>query len=53
MFKVTERDTVYLYPGVTDFRLGIYGLRKLIRTSAKEGAIYIFANKNIKRDQSH
>lgn len=47
MFKVTERHAVYLYPGVTDFRLGIYGLRKLIGNNAKENSIYIFANKTL------
>ncbi len=47
MFRVTERHTVYLYPGVTDFRLGIYGLRKLIDGEAKPGSIFIFANKNL------
>ena len=47
MFKVTERHTVYLYPGITDFRLGIYGLRKLIGNNAKENSIYIFANKTL------
>ena len=47
MFKLNEHHTVYLYPGVTDFRLGIYGLRKLIGNEAKPGSIYIFANKTL------
>lgn len=47
MFKVTDKHTVYLYPGVTDFRLGIYGLRKLIGSAAKENSIFIFANKTL------
>ena len=47
MFKITDQHTVYLYPGVTDFRLGIYGLRKLIGNEAKPGSIYIFANKTL------
>ncbi len=47
MFKVTDKHTVYLYPGVTDFRLGIYGLRKLIGNAAKNDSIYIFANKTL------
>lgn len=45
MFKVKEDNQAFLYPGVTDFRLGIYGLRKLIGSEAKPGSIYIFANK--------
>ncbi len=45
MFKITDAHQVYLYPGVTDFRLGIYGLRKLIGNAAEAGSIYIFANK--------
>ncbi|MDD4154484.1 MAG: IS66 family insertion sequence element accessory protein TnpB [Bacilli bacterium] len=47
MFKITDNHTVYLYPGLTDFRLGIYGLRKLIGNEAKAGSIYIFANKTL------
>lgn len=47
MFRVIEKHTVYLYPGVTDFRLGIYGLRKLSGNAAKENSIYIFANKTL------
>lgn len=47
MFKVTEAHQVYLYSGITDFRLGIYGLRKLIGNAAKAGSIYIFANKTL------
>ncbi|HZJ89380.1 MAG TPA: IS66 family insertion sequence element accessory protein TnpB [Bacilli bacterium] len=47
MFKVTEKHTVYLYPGITDFRLGIYGLRKLIKNELTPGSIYIFANKTL------
>lgn len=45
MFKITADHTVYLYPGITDFRLGIYGLRKLIDPDPEPGSIYIFANK--------
>jgi hypothetical protein len=45
MFKITDAHQVYLYPGITDFRLGIYGLRKLIGNAAEAGSIYIFANK--------
>ncbi|MDD4154487.1 MAG: IS66 family insertion sequence element accessory protein TnpB [Bacilli bacterium] len=47
MFRVTESHTLYLYPGLTDFRLGIYGLRKHIGNEAKPGSIYIFANKTL------
>lgn len=47
MFKVTDSHRVFLYPGTTDFRLGIYGLRKLIGDAAKAGSIYIFANKTL------
>lgn len=45
MFKVNDAHQVYLYPGITDFRLGIYGLRKLIGNDVRPGSIYIFANK--------
>lgn len=45
MFKVTDVHQVYLYPGITDFRLGIYELCKLIGSDAKVSSIYIFANK--------
>lgn len=47
MFKVTDTHQVFLYPGITDFRLGIYGLRKLIGNDARRGSIYIFANKTL------
>ena len=47
MFKVTDTHQVFLYPGITDFRLGIYGLRKLIGNDARPGSIYIFANKTL------
>lgn len=47
MFRVGEQHTVYLYPGLTDYRLGIYGLRKIISNVAKPGFIYIFANKSL------
>lgn len=45
MFQINENNQVFLYPGVMDFRLGIYGLRKVIGEAALVGGIYIFANK--------
>jgi len=45
MLDLTKIEHVYLYPGVTDFRNGLYGLRKLIGDEIKEKSIYVFANK--------
>lgn len=37
----------FFYPGITDFRIGIYDLCKLIGNDTNLGSIYIFANKRL------
>lgn len=39
---------IYIFPGVTDMRLGIFGLRKLVMEIAtlETNSLYIFCSKN-------
>lgn len=41
----TNGRRVYLYPGYTDFRLGIHGLSLLV-SSPEENVIYVFCGKS-------
>jgi len=45
MIDLARVSHVYLYPGKTDFRLGINGLRKLI-ARPEPGCLYVFANRS-------
>lgn len=47
MFNLTNAHQVFLYPGITDFRLGIYGLCKLIGNEVGPGSIYVFTKKTL------
>ncbi len=38
---------VYVYPGKTDFRLGINRLRQCVGPNAKPQSLYVFCNANI------
>lgn len=44
MIELKNIEHIYLYPGKTDFRLGMYGLRKLIG-EPKPHSLYLFASK--------
>jgi hypothetical protein len=46
MIELQGIEHIYLYPGKTDFRLGMYGLRKLIGES-KPRCLYVFASKSM------
>lgn len=48
MVDLKNIEHIYLFPGITDMRLGIYGLRKLIiKTMGLESnTLYIFCSKN-------
>lgn len=45
MLNILTADKIYLYPGYTDMRLGIFGLIKMIFNPEKDSA-YVFCNKN-------
>lgn len=45
MIDLNKIENIYIYPGTTDFRNGIYGLRKLIGPDIKIKCLYVFANK--------
>ncbi len=48
MVDLTKIEHIYIVPGITDMRLGIFGLRKLlIETSGLEpNSLYMFCSKN-------
>jgi transposase len=46
MIGLKNIEHIYLYPGKTDFRLGMYGLRKLIG-EPKPHCLYVFASKSM------
>ena len=48
MIELKNIEHIYIFPGLTDMRLGIFGLRKLIiETSELESnSLYIFCSKN-------
>jgi len=46
MIGLKDIEHIYLYPGKTDFRLGMYGLRKLIG-EPKPHCLYVFASKSM------
>lgn len=46
MIDLRSIEHIYLYPGKTNFRLGMYGLRKLIG-DAKPHCLYVFASKTM------
>ena len=47
MIDLTKIEHIYLYPGMTDMRLGIYGLRKRLLSidSLNENSLYTFCGK--------
>ena len=45
MINLDKIENIYIYPGTTDFRNGIYGLRKLIGSDIQPKCLYVFANK--------
>lgn len=45
MIDLDRIKNIYIYPGTTDFRNGIYGLRKLIGPEIETQCLYVFANK--------
>lgn len=48
MIELNNIEHIYIFPGLTDMRLGIFGLRKLIiETSELEtNSLYLFCSKN-------
>lgn len=42
MIHLDKIKSIYIYPGTTDFRNGIYGLRKLIGPEMETQCLYIF-----------
>lgn len=48
MIDLTKIEHIYLYPGMTDMRLGIYGLRKKLLSidTLNENSLYIFCGKS-------
>jgi transposase len=45
MIDLNKIKNIYVYPETTDFRNGIYGLRKLIDHEVETQCLYVFANK--------
>ncbi len=45
MIGLDRIKSIYIHPGTTDFRNGIYGLRKLIGPGMETQCLYVFANK--------
>lgn len=51
MIDLTKINEVYLYTGTTDFRMGIYGLTKLISeqfSNSHYNTLFVFCSKNKK-----
>ena len=48
MVDLKNIEHIYIFPGLTDMRLGIFGLRKLISETSKlqTNSLYIFCSKN-------
>lgn len=48
MVDLEKVQHIYIFPGVTDMRLGIFGLRKLVMEIAtlETNSLYIFCSKN-------
>ena len=51
MIDLSKIEHIYIYPGLTDMRLGIFGLRKRIMETSdiKEHSLYMFCS--MKRNQ--
>ena len=51
MIDLTKIEHIYIYPGLTDMRLGLFGLRKkILETSELEvGSLYMFCSKSGKQ----
>lgn len=47
MIDLSKIKNIYIYPGTTDFRNGIYGLRRLIGNEIETNSLYVFANKSL------
>ena len=48
MIDLTKIEHIYIYPGLTDMRLGLFGLRKkILETSELEiNSLYMFCSMN-------
>lgn len=48
MVDLSKIEHIYIYPGLTDMRLGIFGLRTKIleTTELKVGSLYMFCSKS-------
>lgn len=51
MVDLSKIEHIYIYPGLTDMRYGIFGLRKkILETSElKVGSLYMFCSKSCKQ----